>query len=463
MTPRKRDRLPEKATDIILESISDGVFTVDHSRKITSFNRAAEQITGIPREEALDRFCWEVFCSNLCESDCPLERTLDHGMPVINSSAYIVDKQGRKIPISVSTALLKDEQGQILGGVETFRDLREIEELRKEIKDGYRVGELISRSKSMFRIFKILPRLAESGSNVLIEGETGTGKELLARAIHQMSPRRDKPFKTINCGALPDSLLESELFGYKAGAFTDAKKDKAGLFNQAQGGTLFLDEIGDTSQAFQVKMLRVLQDKQVTPLGGSQPVNVDVRIITATNQELSKLVERGGFRRDLYYRINVVQVTLPPLRERKEDIPLLTEHFIQRFNSLYNRSITGLSQKAKSLLMAYHFPGNIRELENIIEYAFVICDQQTIGPEHLPDSLQTLEAAPDPSQDMHKAVQTVEARMILDALARNNYNKTQTAAALGMHKSTLYRKMKKLSLPLAKGAGAAEPGEPGAG
>jgi PAS domain S-box-containing protein len=449
------NRLPEGATDIILESISDGVFTVDHSRRITSFNRAAERITGIPRNEALGKYCWEVFCSNLCERNCPLEQTLDDGRPIINSSAYIVDKQGRRIPISVSTSLLKNDHGDILGGVETFRDLREVEELRKELKESYRVGDFVSRSRAMFRIFKILPRLAESESTVLIQGETGTGKELLAQAIHHMSHRRDKPFKTINCGALPDNLLESELFGYKAGAFTDAKKNKPGQFSLAEGGTVLLDEIGDTSQAFQVKMLRFLQDRQYTPLGGEQPMTADVRVLTATNKDLASMVERGEFRQDLYYRINVVQVTLPPLRDRKEDIPLLVEHFIDRFNSLHNRNISGLSQQALSLIMAYDFPGNIRELENVIEYAFVICDQSTIEPSHLPDFLQETDLKAEPSSDMQQAVKSVEARMILDALAKHNHNRTEAAKALGLHKSTLYRKMQRFGLhPPKKPSGA---------
>ena len=437
-----------RATDSILESISDGVFTVDHQWKITSFNRAAEKITGIQREEAIGKFCWEVFRSNMCERDCPLSTTLNQGNPVIDRSGFIVDKDGQRIPISVSTATLKDEQGHTLGGVETFRDLSEVEELRKELQEGFQVGDLVSRSKSMFKIFKILPRVSESDSTVLIEGETGTGKELLARAIHHLSPRNNKPFITINCGALPDTLLESELFGYKSGAFTDATKDKPGQFSLAKEGTIFLDEIGDTSSAFQIRILRVIQEREFVPLGGTQPEKVNVRIIAATNKNLADLVKMGHFREDLYYRINVVRMELPPLRERKEDIPLLIDHFIQKLNALHNRDIKYMDQTALTLLMAYDFPGNIRELENIMEYIFVICTEDRISTEHLPDYITGVTSFESKSLGLESTVQTIEVQTILETLKKNNYNKVKTAQALGMHKSTLYRKMKKYGLSL---------------
>ena len=437
-----------RATDSILESISDGVFTVDHQWKITSFNRAAEKITGIQREEAIGKFCWEVFRSNMCERDCPLSTTLNQGNLVIDRSGFIVDKDGQRIPISVSTATLKDEQGHTLGGVETFRDLSEVEELRKELQEGFQVGDLVSRSKSMFKIFKILPRVSESDSTVLIEGETGTGKELLARAIHHLSPRNNKPFITINCGALPDTLLESELFGYKSGAFTDATKDKPGQFSLAKEGTIFLDEIGDTSSAFQIRILRVIQEREFVPLGGTQPEKVNVRIIAATNKNLAELVKKGHFREDLYYRINVVRMELPPLRERKEDIPLLIDHFIQKLNALHNRDIKYMDQTALTLLMAYDFPGNIRELENIMEYIFVICTEDRISTEHLPDYITGVTSFEPKSLGLESTVQTIEVQTILETLKKNNYNKVKTAQALGMHKSTLYRKMKKYGLSL---------------
>lgn len=442
--------LSGQVTRTILESISDGVFTVDHHWKITSFNRAAESITGIPREEALGRYCWEVFRSNMCESSCPLQATFEQGTSTVNVQGFIIDHNGRRIPVSVSAALLQDEQGQILGGVETFRDISDVEALRRELHSGFQVGELVSKSRSMFPVLKILPRVAQSESTVLIQGETGTGKELLARTIHNLSPRQKHPFVPVNCGALPDTLLESELFGFKAGAFTDAKKEKPGQFALADQGTLFLDEIAETSQAFQVKLLRVLQEREFTPLGGTRSQKISVRIITASNRDLSDMVENESFRRDLFYRINVIKLTLPPLRERKEDIPLLLDNFVQRFNSLYNRNVLGVSDQAMKQLMQYSYPGNIRELENIIEYAFVLCSGQIIEPEHLPEHILALDRQGPKAQDLQSSVQEAEAAAIMKALEENDYNRQQAAKALGMHKSTLYRKMARYGLQLPK-------------
>jgi PAS domain S-box-containing protein len=438
--------LSNKVTRIILESISDGVFTVDHDWKITTFNRAAEHITGISRDEALGRYCWEVFRSTMCETGCPLQSTFDQGTSTVNVQGEIIDGQGRRIPVSVSAALLQDEKGRIWGGVETFRDLSDVEALRQELHSSSQVGEFVSKSRSMQSIFKILPRVAQSESNVLILGETGTGKELLARTIHDLSPRRDKPFVAVNCGALPESLLESELFGFKAGAFTDAKKDKPGHLALAQQGTLFLDEIAETSQAFQVKLLRVLQEREFTPLGGTKTHKMDTRIISASNRDLSSMVEGGEFRQDLFYRINVVKLSLPPLRERKEDIPLLIDTFVQRFNALYNRQVLGVSQQALQVLMHYDYPGNIRELENIIECAFVLCPAEVIELEHLPEHVSKYTGELTSPNDPRSAAQEAEARAILKTLEDHGYNRLQAARALGMHKSTLYRKMAKYGL-----------------
>jgi PAS domain S-box-containing protein len=446
--------LEAESTAFILESISDGVFTVDGDWCITTFNRAAEEITGIPREEALGRHCWEVFRASMCEADCALRSTMEHGDPIINRSAYIINARGRRIPISVSTALLKDARGMLRGGVETFRDLSVEEELRKELKGRCQLGDMLSRSEAMGRILDILPQVAESNSTVLIQGETGTGKELLARAIHNLSPRKSGPFVAVNCSALPDTLLESEMFGYQAGAFTGAHKDKPGRFALAQGGTLFLDEIGDISPALQVRLLRVLQEKTVEPLGGTESLAVDVRVVTATNQDLSARVKEKAFRQDLFYRVNVVRLELPPLRRRREDVALLAEHFISRQNRLQGKSISGLSPKAFALLMAHDFPGNVRELENIIEHAFVLCPSGEITPAHLPVELigSPKSSSPFPALgDIETAVRTVEAQTILNALERNNYNRLATARELGIHKSTLFRKLKALNIQAPKG------------
>ena len=435
-------------TDIILESISDGVFTVDHEWRITSFNRAAEETTGIPRSEAIGRYCWEVFRSNMCEGDCALRRTMKEGRSFVSSSTYIINNDKKRIPISVSTAPLRNAAGEILGGVETFRDNTVVEELRRELSGSFQQGDMVSRSRLMKKIFAVLPQIAESDSTVLIEGDTGTGKELMAKALHDLSTRREKPFIAINCGALPDTLLESELFGYKAGAFTNAVGDKPGYFTLADGGTILLDELGETSPAFQVKLLRVLEEHEFHPLGSVQKQRTNVRLLAATNRDLEALVEQGKFRLDLFYRINIVRLQLPSLRERKEDIPLLIERFIARMNRLRDKAVTGIEVPALEQLMAHDYPGNIRELENIIEHAFILCSQGMIGSNHLPGYL-TATSAPSPvPSSLQTLRQATEAEGIRDALQRNGYNRLAAARALGMHKSTLFRKLKKLNLNL---------------
>jgi len=437
------------STEAILESISDGVFTVDSNWRITSFNRAAEEITGVPREEALGRLCSEVLRSSLCEADCPLRRTLDTGNPIIGRSCYIVRADGERIPISLSTAVLRNRKGEIIGGAETFRDLTEVETLRRELEYRGRAGELVSHSPLMQRIFEVLPAVASSPSTVLIVGETGSGKEVLARTIHAMSPRADGPFIAVNCGALPENLLESELFGYKAGAFTGATRDKPGRFALARGGTIFLDEIGDMPPSLQVKLLRVLQDRTFEPLGATRPETADCRIIAATNRDLSEYLKTGKFREDLYYRLNVIRIELPPLRKRKEDIPLLVDQFISRFNRLMNANVQGITHDALSLLMAWDWPGNVRELENVIERAFVLCREGYIGIEHLPDEIVGIKKTSHaPAHDLEAARNMLEAEMIRAALERNNYNRLAAAKELGMHKSTLFRKIRKLGIPL---------------
>ncbi len=445
---KQQNRVPENVTETILESISDGVFTINQEWQITSFNRAAEEITGVSRDEAIGRHCWEVFRSNMCELECALRRTMEHGKSASSSTTYIINSEKKRIPISVSTALLKDANNQVLGGVETFRDLSLVEELRKELDGRFQVGDMVSRSSAMKKIFTILPQVSESDSTVLIEGETGTGKELLTRAIHDLSPRKGMPFVAINCGALPDNLLESELFGYKAGAFTHATKNKPGHFAAAEGGTILLDEIGDTSSAFQVRLLRVLEEKEYLPLGAVKPVKSNVRIIAATNRDLAEQVRNGEFRQDLYYRINVVQLNLPPLRERKEDIPLLVERFISRLNHFRGKTIQGIGEEALHFLMAHDYPGNIRELENIIERAFILCSEETIQSAHLPIDLLPDGFKADSQGTLESARESSEIQSILEALKRNNFNRLAAARELGIHKSTLFRKIKKLEINL---------------
>jgi len=431
-------------TRTILNSITDGVFTVDAHFRITFFNRAAERITGIPADEALGRPCCEVFRASVCETACVLRHTMETGRPVVDRPVAILNASHREVPISVSTALLKDEQGRTVGGVETFRDLTVVEKLRQEIHKKYRFGDILSKAPAMQKLFAILPEIAQSESTVLIQGESGTGKEVLARTLHSMSRRAKGPFVAVNCGALPDTLLESELFGHVAGAFTDAKRSRAGRFAMAQGGTLFLDEIGDVSPALQVRLLRVLEEKVYEPLGSSRSLKADVRIIAASNKDLNQLVEEGIFRKDLYYRINVVKLWLPPLAERREDIPLLVEHFIERFNRLQGKRILGLSQEALHIFMRHDWPGNIRELENAIEHAFILCRNGWIRPEHLPEHLAKDVPGFQPIQGW--TLQEIEKRAIWEALERNNWKRMATARQLGIDKNTLRRKIRRYGL-----------------
>src|SRR4030043_1505795 len=325
---------PDRFFNVILNSIADGVFTTDNEGKITFINKAAEEITGFSSKEAIGHFCFDIFRADICQTRCALKETLKTKKEITNLSVTILNKDGKKMPISISTGVLKNEKGQTIGGVETFRDLSTIEELKKELSQKYTLGDIISKNHKIHEIFNILPDIAESDSTVLVQGASGTGKELFAKAIHNLSRRKTKPFVAVNCGALPDTLLESELFGYVKGAFTGAAKDKLGRFALAEGGTLFLDEIGDISPALQVRLLRVLQDKTYEPLGSTKCEKTDVRIVAATNKNLEELVQQEKFRQDLFYRVNVVKLVLPPLRQRKEAIPLLVDHFNRKFSRL---------------------------------------------------------------------------------------------------------------------------------
>ncbi|MBZ5630252.1 MAG: sigma 54-interacting transcriptional regulator [Acidobacteriia bacterium] len=437
-------------TATVLDSITEGVFTVDRNFRITFFNRAAETITGIPRERALGQPCTDIFRANICEGECALRESMESGCSVVGRPVKILDAHGNRKPISISTAVLKDQDGNVVGGVESFRDLTKIEQLRKQIERDYCCEDIVSCNDRMRQLFDILPAIAQTSSTVLIEGETGTGKELFARAIHSLSPRSKKPFIAVNCGAIPDTLLDSELFGYKAGAFTDAKRDKPGRVAAAEGGTLFLDEIGDVSAALQIRLLRFLQERVYEPLGATQSARADVRLITATNKILRELVKANQFRDDLYYRVNVVSLQVPPLRERMEDLPLLIEHFVKRFNLLQDKEVAGASDDVLACLMSYHFPGNVRELENIIERAFVLCRSGQIELRHLSGFPACATGSRTPAlAGFHQ----FEAAFLMSALRRNNWNRLETARQLGIHKTTLFRKIRSLGLNIPRRVG----------
>ena len=436
-------------TRLILDSIADGVFTVDHEGRITSFNRAAEKITGFLRDEAIGQYCHEIFRSNVCFEACPLKHTAETAENIINLEVNILNRDNKEIPISVSTAVVTNDDGDVVGAVETFRDLALIKELHKEISSRYSFQDIVSRSKSVRELFAILPDIARSDVTVLLEGESGTGKELFATAIHNLSRRKNKPFVKVNCAALPETLLESELFGYKKGAFTDARRDKPGRFRQAHGGTILLDEIGDLSKGTQVKLLRVLEQREYEPLGSTSTERVDVRIIAATNRDLMEMTRRREFREDLFFRINVVRLKIPPLRERREDISLLIDHFIGQINLRQSKQVKKVSPSALRILLNHEFPGNVRELQNIIEHAMILTKGIEIQPRHLPSYLagRRLEPLIPKEQKPDLAVlDQVERDLIARALERNQGETAGAAKDLGIHRSTLWRKMKRLRL-----------------
>ncbi|WP_419788337.1 sigma-54 interaction domain-containing protein [Pseudodesulfovibrio sp.] len=423
----------------VFASIADGLFTVDANWNITYFNESAQRITGVSYDEAVGRKCWDVFRSSLCDGNCAVAQCLRRGVSITNKSIFIIKSDGSRLPVSISASALINGDGEVVGGVETFRDLTEIQAMRRKVKDLYRFEDIVGHSPSLDRIFRILPQVSSSQATTLLLGESGTGKELFARAIHSLSSRRDKPFVPVNCGALPENLLESELFGYKAGAFTDARHDKPGRLELAEGGTVFLDEIGDLPGPLQVKLLRFLQEKTFEPLGGVTPIKADVRVVAATNRDLEKRVADGRFRQDLFYRLNVVTFQLPPLRERREDIPLLVEHFVEQFNALQGKQIQGVSEDVLLLFLRHDFPGNVRELENILEYSFILCTSGFIQQEHLPDYLQARAETETSDSGLHGSMDEIKRRAARHAVERNQGRRMAACRELGITKDTLRR------------------------
>ncbi len=435
----------------IFEKIPHGIFTVDQEGTITSFNRAAEHITGWNREEVVGHQCSKVFRSDHCEHSCFLRQSIELGEQHRDQEVVITRKDGNDLLVSVSTASLEDENGNMVGGVEMFRDLTVIAELRRQVQNSYTNQDIVSKSPAMRGVRELVPLVARSRSTVLIEGEQGTGKEVIARAIHNLGSRRDQPFVAVNCGALPDTLAESELFGYVKGAFTDAVKNKAGRFALAEGGTLFLDEVGEISPAIQVKLLRVLQEKEYMPLGAEAAVSSDVRVLAATNRNLASEVGHGRFRQDLFFRLNVVRINIPPLRARMEDVPLLVGRFIEKFNALQGRRINGISERAIAQLLRFDYPGNVRELENAIEHGFVVCGGSVLEREDLPPHIIGEQVAPanllNPQAPVDMGpLQSAEALAIREALANNGGVRTLAAKELGISRNTLWRKMKRYEI-----------------
>ncbi len=441
--------VPPELIELLFDSTSDGVFAVDDRMRIIAFNRTAGEILGISAEEAMGRPCHEVLRANICHECCALKYTLEHDQPVVNLAVDLRDVQGRRIPVTISSSALKDPQGNVIGGVETFRNMNWVRNLVREVEHHHPFADIVTNDPQMQHLFEILPTLAASESCVLVHGETGTGKNLIAKALHSLSPRRKGPLVTVNCAALPETLLESEIFGYRAGAFTGAVRDRKGRIAAAEGGTIFLDEIGDMPMSMQVKLLRFLQDHVYERLGDDKAITADVRVVTATNRNLLQLVEEKKFRKDLYYRVNVLSLELPPLRDRKRDIPLLVQAFLDRLSQQRGKQLAGISRSALQVLLTYEYPGNIRELENIVEHAFVLCPGPEIEIDHLPDHLQHKGGKVKRGSPAREYAD-LEATFLLEVLERNNGNRQQTADELGIHKTTLLRRVRRLGITMPK-------------
>jgi PAS domain S-box-containing protein len=455
----------EKVMLAILDSLAEGVFTIDFDMKVTVFNKAAERITGFSAEEAIGLNCMDVFC-NLgglkadCLENCPMKKTLQHRLPIVKKRT-ICNKRGETLTVTATTNLLYDLNNNPIGGVETLVDVTALEDLKEKwIGRKYNLGSIVGKSNSMIEIYQLIESISGSMSNVLIQGETGTGKGLIASAIHYHSPNHKGPFVHVNCTAMPENLLESELFGHVKGAFTGAIKDRQGRFEQAHKGTLFLDEIGEISPAMQAKLLRAVEDKRFERLGGNETVHADVRVIAATNRNLDQEVKARRFRSDLFYRLNVIPIKLPPLRARLEDVPLLVEHFIEKFNFKMGKNISELDPEILDTFVKYSWPGNVRELESTLEYAFVQCRSNYLEMYTLPPRLKMLnsqttdlslsspivsEAFQFPDMPMSSGKQTEEEE-IRRALIACKWKKNKTAERLNISRSTLWRLMKKYNL-----------------
>ncbi|MCA1797084.1 MAG: sigma-54 interaction domain-containing protein [Desulfuromonadaceae bacterium] len=419
----------------ILDSVSDGVFTVDNDMCITLFNRGAENITGFSRAEALGQPCCEIFRANACFDNCPLRHAIANGKNINNREVTILDRDNREIPISVNAAVLLNLEGEAIGGVETFRDLSQLRALNGEIRKKFSFQDMISRNHKMQQLFDIVPDVAESDVTVLLQGESGTGKELFARALHNLSTRKDHPMVVINCGALPEQLLEAEIFGVRKGAYTGATMDRQGRLATAEGGTLFLDEIGDLPLSLQVKLLRVMENREYQPLGSDDTKVADVRFITATHHDLAELVEQERFRRDLFYRLNIVTLKIPSLNERQEDVPLLLDISLERFCNKHGKKIHAFSSEAMELLLNHQYTGNIRELINIVERAVILCRGTQIESNHLPLNVEIPQT--------HKPSTPVRGAELKQLLLRFGGKRSEVAAHLGIDRTTLWRWLKK--------------------
>ncbi len=440
----------ERSLKIILENLDVGIFTVNRGGLITFFNRAAEKISGYNRSQLLGEPFSAVFEGDSAPDVCLLKASIADGNSRSTQNGRMITIDGVTIPIRANYIALRNEKGTIVGGLATFHDLTLIRQLNQVVSGRYAFYDMIGKSPTMQKIFEMVNVVSESNTTILIEGATGTGKDLLAKIIHSASRRSDKHMIKVNCAAIPDNLLESELFGYVKGAFTGADRDKPGRFQEADGGTIFLDEIGELPLSLQAKLLRVLEDKEFYPLGGRRTVKVDVRIISAANRSLERLVEERLFREDLFYRLNVLRFELPSLKNRREDLPLLISHIIRKLCVTKENGTPAISKKTMEILLNYDYPGNVRELENILEHALIICRGKEIKPDHLPISIQKRSAIHKPGISIAQVVTSGsnggEREKIFRMLKQHNGHREKTARALGIDRTTLWRKMKRLGL-----------------
>jgi PAS domain S-box-containing protein len=431
--------------EAVFDHISDALILYDNDRVITRVNRAAEKLFGLSAGEMVGRSCHDVFRCGICEPGCGVLTSLNqsqYGTP--NPTVRLHTDNGRERLALIRTTPIVDSSGRICGSLATIRDVTDEVEPQQQ-------REVIGESQAMRELMHFVRRVAASeAGTVLIEGENGTGKDLIAKTLHYQSLRQAEPFIAINCAAIPETLLESELFGYEKGAFTDAKAQKRGLFELADKGTLFLDEIGEIPLVLQAKLLRVLEEQTFRRLGGLKDINVDLRVVAATNKGLREAVQEGAFRQDLYFRLNVIHIVIPPLRERKEDILPLARHFIEVYNRKFKRQIEGLTPEAERILLAHDWPGNVREVRNAIERAMILEESRRITPASLPLSLNTAAAAPaDPALPLPDGGLSLEdnERMLLQrALEKTGGNQTQAAKLLKITRDTLRYKMKKYRL-----------------
>jgi sigma-54 dependent transcriptional regulator, acetoin dehydrogenase operon transcriptional activator AcoR len=427
------EKLPKdiKQLEQILDHLPDGIICHDRERRITCFNRAAEALTGYAREEVLGRDCHQVFGRPFCGSQCSFCGQAPDAWTTINYPLNIVTKTGEPKQIQMAVVGMTDDRGQLAGVLATVKDITSLAGLKFWTEESIGFAGIVGRDPKMVQIYRQIQRVAEHDYPVLITGETGTGKELVAAAIHSESRRQHGPFVPVNCGALPEGVVESELFGHVKGAFSGAVRDKKGRFELAHGGTIFLDEVAELPKNLQVKLLRVLEDSTFMRVGGEKPITVDVRVLSATNRELKREVAKGRFREDLYYRLNVVPLKLPPLRERPDDLPLLLAYFLEQARTRGQRACR-FSPKAVALMRRYSWPGNVRELQNAVHYALAGCPGEVAGPEDLPQEIQDSLAPRGPSSKL-------EAAAVQEALKQCGGNKVQAAKLLGVGRATLYR------------------------